>query len=360
MRYIRILILSIFLAMMLCMSFQSALAARNELEDTGSYICYEDFIESAVSGKPKILYTGKTTGTLNMRSKPDRNAPSLGVVSENKIVNIFGFDQQWLFCWNEGVGVYYLLRHYVDYIEPVADGIAPYGVIKNRFIAVTSKDTALYTKPDEHSEVIESYPADTRISFWMIKDGWALVPYKRIVGYLYIGDIKELTPVAPNIQEARDGDILAAFTTFYSIDKTELNIGRMENLRVGCKYIARSYEPGEEFDFNKIAGPYRRARGYMPSPVLIDGSTVAGYGGGTCQVSTTLYNALLQLYDGITILWRRPHGPGGAKYAPHGVDAAVGAQNLNLEFRNDYNFPIYLDCTVQNGALCICVRKGMI
>ena len=112
------------------------------------------------------------------------------------------------------------------------------------------------------------------------------------------------------------------------------------------------------FDFNEIAGPYRKSRGYMPSPVLIDGGTVAGYGGGTCQVSTTLYNALLQLSDGITILWRRPHGPGGAKYAPHGVDAAVGAENLNLRFQNDYDFPIYLDCTVLNGAICICVRKG--
>ena len=98
----------------------------------------------------------------------------------------------------------------------------------------------------------------------------------------------------------------------------------------------------------------------MPSPVLIDGGTVAGYGGGTCQVSTTLYNALLQLHEGITILWRRPHGPGGAKYAPHGVDAAVGAVNLNLEFRNDYDFPITLDCTVLNGALCICIRKGVV
>jgi len=356
-RYTRRLFSLLLLAAIFLLIIPNAIAAE-EPEDTGSAICIEDFMESAVGNKPRILYTGKTSGTLNMRSKPDRNAASLGVVSENKFVDIFGFDQQWLFCWNENVGVYYLLRHYVDYIEPVEEGIAPYGVIKNRFVAITAKDTALRTAPDENADVIEPYPANTRLSFWMIEDGWAVVPYKRIVGYLYVGDLMDLTPVAPDIQDAQDGDILAAFTTFYSVDKTELNTGRMENLRVGCQYIANTYQPGEEFDFNKIAGPYRRARGYMPSPVLIDGGTVAGYGGGTCQVSTTLYNALLQLYDGITILWRRPHGPGGAKYAPHGVDAAVGAQNLNLEFRNDYDFPIYLDCTVQNGALCICVRKG--
>jgi len=339
----------------------NALAVNDDGWATGSDICLPDFMESAdASGRPRILYTGKTNGTLNMRSKADRASDSLGVISENKMVDIFGFDQEWLFCWQEDVGVFYLLRHYVDYIEPVSKDVAPYGVIKNRFVAVTAEDTILHVSPNENSEAIDTYPAGTRLSCWMIENGWAVVPYKRVVGYIYVGDLAELTPVAPNVHEAEDGDILAAFTTFYSIAETELNVGRMENLRVGCKYIAKTYLPGEEFDFNKIAGPYRRARGYMPSPVLIDGGTVAGYGGGTCQVSTTLYNALLQLYDGITILWRRPHGPGGAKYAPHGVDAAVGATNLNLEFRNDYDFPITLDCSVLNGALCILIRKGAV
>ena len=328
-------------------------------EDTGYSICYEDFMESAdASGKPMILYTARTISSLSMRSKPDKESASLGVVAEHKTVQIFGYDQEWLFCWSDDVGVFYIARKNVDTIEPVSEDIPPYGVIRNRFVATIANDTPLYVQPDKQSEGYATYPAGTRVSLWMIRDGWAVVPYNRLVGYLYVGDLHDLTPVAPDVYDAQDGDILSVFTTFYSTKTTELNIGRMENLRVGCEYIALTYQPGEEFDFNKIAGPYRRSRGYMPSPVLIDGGTVAGYGGGTCQVSTTLYNALLQLPDGITILWRRPHGPGGAKYAPHGVDAAVGAENLNLEFRNDFDFPITLDYSVQNGALCICVLKG--
>jgi len=330
-----------------------------EPEDTGFDICYADFMENAdARGKPEILYTAKTVISLNMRSKPDPESASLGQLLERKTVQIWGYDQDWLFCWDDKVGVYYIRRRNVDTVEPVSAGIPPYGVVANRFVAVTAKDTSLYAEADEHAEEIVPMPEGTRVSLWMIRDGWAVVPYNRLIGYLYVGDLQELTPVSPSAQDAQDGDILAAFTTFYSTKTNELNIGRMENLRVGCQYIARTYQSGEEFDFNKIAGPYRKARGYMPSPVLIDGGTVAGYGGGTCQVSTTLYNALLQIPDGITILWRRPHGPGGAKYAPHGVDAAVGADNLNLEFRNDFDFPIYLDCTVLNGCLCICVRKG--
>ena len=328
-------------------------------EDTGYDICYADFMENAdASGKPEILYTGKTVISLNMRSEPDPDSASLGQLLDRKTVQIWGYDQDWLFCWDDEAGVYYIRRRNVDTIEPVSEDIPPYGVVPNRFVAITANDTSLRAEASEDAEEIVPMPAGTRVSLWMIRDGWAVVPYNRLVGYLYVGDLAELTPVAPDPQDAQEDDIIAAFTTFYSTKTNELNVGRMENLRVGCKYISRTYQPGEEFDFNKIAGPYRKARGYMPSPVLIDGGTVAGYGGGTCQVSTTLYNALLQIPDGITILWRRPHGPGGAKYAPHGVDAAVGADNLNLEFRNDFDFPVYLDCTVLNGCLCICVRKG--
>lgn len=338
-----------------CFLFCSALAES----DVGTGICLEEALSAfGDDGKPEILYKGRTRVSLNMRSENDKNSTSLGVLKEGAIVHVFGFDQYWLYCWDEEVGVYFLIRAYVDIEETVSPDAAPYGVLQNRYVAVTSQDTIMRASPDENAEAIEEYPADTRLSIWYIRDGWAAIPYKRVVGYIYVGHLKELTPVSPTAEYAQDGDIIAAFTTFYSVDRTELNIGRMENIRVGCEYISKTYLPGEEFNFNQIAGPYRKTRGYMPSPVLIDGGTVAGYGGGTCQISTTLYNALLQACDGITILWRRPHGPGGAKYAPHGVDAAVGATNLNLIFRNDYDFPITIDSTVQNGSLCICIRKG--
>lgn len=331
----------------------------NAFADVGYDIRFTDAMESAdASGMPRILYTGRANISMRMRSEPDTNGGSLGSLKERELISIFGFDQYWLYCWDDEVGVYYVGRHNVVEITPVSEDVPSYGVVPHAFTAVTARDTVLHTSPDSASDAIETYPANTRLSFWLIEDGWAVVPYRRLVGYIYVGDLKELSPVAPSVEYAQEGDIIAAFTTFYSVAKTELNIGRMENIRVGCMYISKTYQPGEEFDFNAIAGPYRRNRGYMPSPVLIDGGTVAGYGGGTCQVSTTLYNSLLQLPEGMTILYRRPHGPGGASYAPHGVDAAVGRSDLNLIFRNDYDFPITIDCTAQNGSLCICIRKG--
>ena len=281
--------------------------------DTGTTICFEEAMRHAnADGTPKILYTGQAKITMNMRIQADKESPSVGVLKAGDTVQIFGFDQEWLFCWQSDAGIYYVGRHNVDQITPVSGDVAPYGVVPNRFVAVTAVDTALYAEPDVSSEQLVTLAADSRFSIWLIQDGWAVVPYKRVIGYMYVGDIKELTPVAPDSDYAQQGDIIAAFTTFYSLRKTELNIGRMENLRVGCEYISGVYAAGSIFDFDAIAGPYRKSRGYMDSPVLINGEAVAGSGGGACQVSTTLYNALLQLPQGISIIYRHEHGPSGA------------------------------------------------
>ena len=186
-----------------------------EPEDTGYDICYSDFIESAsAGGKPEILYTAKTSISLNMRSKPDPNSESLGQLTDRKTVQIWGYDQDWLFCWDDEVGVFYIRRRNVDTIEPVSEDVAPYGVIANRFVAMIAKDTSLYAEASEDAEEIVPMPAGTRVSLWMIRNGWAVVPYNRLVGYLYVGDLQDLTPVAPNTQDAQEDDILAAFTTF--------------------------------------------------------------------------------------------------------------------------------------------------
>ena len=81
-------------------------------------------------------------------------------------------------------------------------------------------------------------------------------------------------------------------------------------------------------------------------------------GGGTCQVSSTLYNAVCQL-PGLTIIQRNPHGYGGAKYLPIHCDAAVGSDTLNFVFRNDYDFPVQLvGESTGDGALLMMIYRA--
>ena len=89
--------------------------------------------------------------------------------------------------------------------------------------------------------------------------------------------------------------------------------------------------------------------------VLIDGETKMGYGGGSCQVSSTLYNTVLQL-QGITILERHAHGASGAAYLPHGMDASSGA--LNFRMANDFGFPIRIEGSCHDLALTILIYRA--
>lgn len=115
--------------------------------------------------------------------------------------------------------------------------------------------------------------------------------------------------------------------------------GRIENIRLSSKAISNKLIlPGEEFSYNNATGPRTAQSGYREANIIIGGELTPGLGGGVCQTSTTMYNALL-LSD-ITILERHPHSI-PASYVPFGQDAAVSYGYLDLQFRNDFDFPIF-------------------
>lgn len=91
-------------------------------------------------------------------------------------------------------------------------------------------------------------------------------------------------------------------------------------------------QPGQTFSFLKAVGPWTADMGYVKAPVSYDGELVRSWGGGVCQVSTTLYNAAL--LAGLEIVERhRHHWP--ARYAPLGRDSAVAYYDIDLKFRNN-------------------------
>ena len=252
----------------------------------------------------------------------------------------------------------FIKRDFVSEVTPVDPATAPYGVQKPAYIA-TAASLAWVRKSmsaEDDSWVILN--PGTRLSVWRIQNGWAIVLYKRTFGYIDMNQLTDLIPVSPTDTPIREDSPIAAYTSYYNMDRNWENVNRITNIRVGCERLTRVMQPGEQFDFNADVGPYKAANGYFEAPVLLNGESVPGYGGGTCQVSSTLYNALIQL-PGLTIDERRAHGPSGAKYLPHGVDAAVGSDNLNLVFTNSYDFPIRVEGhTSDDGALLMLVYRA--
>lgn len=120
--------------------------------------------------------------------------------------------------------------------------------------------------------------------------------------------------------------------------------GRIQNIRQAAKSVSNLLVlPGEEISFNEMVGPIGISTGYTQAPVIVNGELTPGLGGGICQASTTLYNALL-LSD-VKIVERHPHSI-AASYVPRGTDGAVARGYLDLKFKNDFDFPIYIQSNI--------------
>ncbi len=253
----------------------------------------------------------------------------------------------------------YVKRAKIDQVVPVDKvNTPPYGVLKSTYVCTTAAECHVRKSMSDEDDCYVVLNPGTQLSLWKIVDGWGIVIYWRNYGYIRMDELTDLVPVSPTDKALNAETPIAAYTSFYKMEQSEKNINRIWNIRLGCQLMSCTLQPGESFNFNKRVGPYNKRTGYKIAGVLSDGGSASGYGGGTCQVSSTLYNALKQL-PGVTILHRRPHGEGGASYLPHGMDAAVGNSQLNLKFRNDYSFPIRIEGhTSDDGALLMLVYRA--
>ena len=141
------------------------------------------------------------------------------------------------------------------------------------------------------------------------------------------------------ISKAKVETELFSFSTNLKGDSARLN-----NINITCNTInGTTIKNGETFSFNSIVGQPTAEKGYQEADVFIDQKTEKGYGGGNCQVSTTIYNTALNI-DGLEIIERHPHKK-KVSYIEEGKDAAVSySGGLDLKFKNNtgYDIKIYV------------------
>ena len=333
-------------------------------EPTLAPVIVEDYVEDDGMGEivgaadqalPSVegltaLYTTKIklltgTGTMaSIRIAQDEKSQALSTVAKGEIVTIYKVYPAFVLVEYDGV-VGFVKRTCVDENMTTLDPetTPPYGVTKMKYVATTTALTKIYTDPDLSST---SFPIEvgqgSKVAIIEFVDGFAKVLYWRSYGYIDATLLTDMVVVSPTDSPMSSDTPISAFSSFFKYNNgVELNDGRVKNIVRSCELMTRIMQPGEQLDFNAQIGPYKKANGYFPAPVLIDGGSQPGYGGGTCQSSSTLYNTIRQLPN-ITVLMRRPHGPGCARYLPMHQDAAVGNDSLNFIFRNDYDFPIHI------------------
>ena len=142
-------------------------------------------------------------------------------------------------------------------------------------------------------------------------------------------------------------DQLSSFSTSFKSS----NSNRSTNIRLcASKINGVVLMPGETFSFNSTVGKRTPEAGYKEAPAYLNGKTIMDYGGGICQVSSTLYNAVL--YSNLKITERYNHGY-QPSYVKSGLDATVSWGGPDFKFTNNRNYPIKIMTDTSNKILNI-------
>ena len=308
-----------------------------------------------------VKYTAKMRETASLQTAPEKDAPGLGYVNAGHRVYILEVAPDWLKIRTLNGQEGYIRRGRLAEttalpVDPAADHA--YAAVPCSYLGWISGEAPVLASPEAGADTLVTLYDGARIAFIDVEDGWARLIFKRQYGYVDTRRLKELVPIGAHMAEKDREMPLSAYTSFYKLGDEGSNLSRIENLKVASKRFGMYVlAPGEKLDFNAQIGPYNRKSGYLPANVIVKGEVAQGYGGGTCQVSSTLYNTVLQLPE-IGIIHRRAHGPSGASYLPHGADAAVGTKTQNFIIQNRFPYPVRIDGTVQDGALTIAMYRA--
>ncbi len=164
-----------------------------------------------------------------------------------------------------------------------------------------------------------------------------------------LNDINEKAPVKTLHAQIKQDELknintnVSSYSTNYrSISSSQ----RANNIELATKAINGTLiMPKEDFSFNKTVGPRTAARGYQGAPVIVGNKVRPGLGGGICQVSGTLYNAVLKANINAT---ERSGHSFPASYLPMGMDATIDYGNIDYKFKNTLDYPIYIE-GITNG-----------
>ncbi len=205
------------------------------------------------------------------------------------------------------------------------------------------KELNIRKKPDDSSTLLATV-TDGEIFYVFEQSGkWFRVEYQGISGYAFW---KYISFIEEDISE--NSDLLGN-----SIIQYKSSTNRDTNIAIACATInGIMLKPNEEFRWSKIVGKTTKKKGYLEAPVIINKKSATGLGGGVCQVSTALYNALLDTTIIPTELHKHSIGSAYAK-----KDATVAYGHKDFAFKNTYDFPIRIEASSYYSVVFVSIYK---
>ena len=244
-------------------------------------------------------------------------------------------------------------------IQAIEDSISNFSMINNPIeIVVKSQSPSDIDIEKIHSEIYKE-PKDA----YYTQDPFAVYPSENGLDFnISIDEAKNilgdqtaeeytipLKTLYPNVTTNMIGteafpDLLSSYSTKYSTRDRN----RTTNLQLAANKINGTVlMPGETFSYNKVVGERTIAAGYKEAPIYVSGEVVDGLGGGICQITSTLYNAVV--YANLEVTQRSNH-----QFVPSYVtasrDATVVYGSIDFQFKNNRNYPIKINCSVSGGV----------
>ncbi|WP_429372474.1 VanW family protein [Paenibacillus sp. DS2015] len=180
---------------------------------------------------------------------------------------------------------------------------------------------------------------------------------EQVYRYIFEGNFSRLDVPLRNVHPRVDSELLEAimakkignYFTYYNSN----NKNRSHNIGLAAKAINNTVVfPEETFSFNAIVGKRTKEKGYLRAPIIVRGEASEDIGGGICQISSTLYNAVDRA--GLQIIERYSHSK-NVPYVPPGRDATVSWYGPDFSFKNKYNQPVLIRAFAHGGQVSITI-----
>jgi vancomycin resistance protein YoaR len=183
---------------------------------------------------------------------------------------------------------------------------------------------------------------------------------QQLIGALFSKDTVRIEVPLQTLHPKVDSELLSNirtrqighYVTYFNRNNNE----RSHNISLAANEINNKVVfPGELFSFNKTVGRRTKDKGYMKAPVIVRGELSEDIGGGICQVSSTLFNAVD--LAGVEIVERYHHSK-RVPYVPKGRDATVSWYGPDFIFRNTYNQPLLIRTRIYGGQISITIHSS--
>ena len=299
-----------------------------------------------------------STTTLNIRKKGSINAKIVGKMKKGNIATVLKKGSEWSKVRSGNV-TGYVKNQYLVFGDEI-ENFAKQNVKK--VAKVQTETLRVRKKASTDSKIVTLVSEDDKLKVKKQTNDWAKVKVEGQTGYVLDVE-KSIDAVYDYLTEewnheacsipleivvdepkgsakelAQVTDVLGSFTTSYKTSGSS----RSANVANGCSLInGTTLYPGEEFSTYKTVSPFSVANGYYMAGSYVSGKVVDSLGGGICQVSTTLYNAVLRAELEVTERYNHSMIVG---YVDPSADAAIAeSSGKDFKFVNNTDAPIYIE-----------------